>query len=423
MSTGIASRIRGTAQSIESKTPESRDRLLDGLRALAILGVVVGHWLVSSFVIGTEGPDAVLHAASPLDAMGWLAPATWAFQMLALFFLVGGRTAIMSYTRALERGSSYWAWLSGRLIRLLKPAILAIVLWLVAGSVLFALGMPLATLIAAVKVMIAPLWFLAVFTVLTALTPLAIWLDRRFGWWAPIGMAACVAAVDALRYGPLADSMPSWLALVNLLPGWMFAYQIGVRWFRGTPSRRVAAAWCMGGATMFATLVLAFGYPASMVGGVATERTNAHPPSLLVLALGAVQIGLVFLFEDRIRAVLTRPMVWMGAVVVNLAAVTILCWHQLAAIVPAMVVVSVGGSSSALAGLTSLPDDGWWVLARIAWIPVFAAVFVGLWFVARGLERGPRKGNDRRESKRSDAGAISASRGDLVSSAAREVSP
>ena len=48
---------------------------------------------------------------------------------------------------------------------------------------------------------ISPLWFLGVYAVLTALTPAAMWLVRRFGAWAAAFPVAVVAVADLVRFG------------------------------------------------------------------------------------------------------------------------------------------------------------------------------------------------------------------------------
>ncbi|MCP2335726.1 acyltransferase family protein [Actinomadura rupiterrae] len=89
----MADRKPGLVTVIEATTPDTRDRAVDALRALAILGVILGHWLVTA-VVNTGG---VLHAASPLTTMPALAPISWLLQTLAIFFLVGGYTTTRSY--------------------------------------------------------------------------------------------------------------------------------------------------------------------------------------------------------------------------------------------------------------------------------------------------------------------------------------
>ena len=72
---------------IERQTPAHRDRAIDGLRALALLAVPTGHWLLGGF---TRDGDGALHNASPLSAFAGFAPVSWILQMLGIFFLVLG---------------------------------------------------------------------------------------------------------------------------------------------------------------------------------------------------------------------------------------------------------------------------------------------------------------------------------------------
>src|SRR5207244_3248431 len=94
------------AERLDAATPAKRDRALDGLRALALLGVVVGHWLVMPL-----HPDAAgaLRVSSPLEALPGFAPVSWLLQMLGLFFLVGG------YAAALGWRGPYLVWLRRRM--------------------------------------------------------------------------------------------------------------------------------------------------------------------------------------------------------------------------------------------------------------------------------------------------------------------
>ena len=42
----------GSARRLDAATPPHRDRAVDALRALAIAGVIGGHWLVTALVLG-----------------------------------------------------------------------------------------------------------------------------------------------------------------------------------------------------------------------------------------------------------------------------------------------------------------------------------------------------------------------------------
>ncbi|MFD3725421.1 acyltransferase [Streptomyces sp. NPDC058671] len=364
-------------EKIEAGTPTHRDRAIDGLRALALLAVPTGHWLLGGFTLSSDG---ALHNASPLGAFAGLAPVSWVLQMLGIFFLVGGYASVLSYRR---RKGSTGEWLKGRLARLGRPVLGVTAVWAALLPALhFGLGVPVDTLRTASTLVIQPLWFVGVYTVVTALTPLCVRAARRLGVWAAAPLLGSVAVVDLLRYGPYADAVPSWLSLLNILPGWLFAYQLGVSWGEGRVTRRHAWGLLVGGAALFATLLLVFGYPASMVGVPGEARTNSHPPSLLVLALAAAQSGAAVLLRDRIGRLLRRPALWAPVVVVNLSAMTLLCWHQTAMLTAAIPAAFLGE----VPGLVGAPDSVGWILARLAWMPVFAALLVLIGRYARSFE-------------------------------------
>ncbi|MFH8730017.1 acyltransferase [Streptomyces sp. NPDC017964] len=371
--------LRRTASAIDAKTPAHRDRAIDGLRALALLAVPMGHWLLGGFSLDGQG---ALHNTSPLASFGFLAPISWVLQMLGIFFLVGGYASVLSYRRTLEAGGSTSAWLRGRLTRLGRPVLGVTAVCAALIPVLYALGVPEKTLHTGSTLVIQPLWFVGVYTVITALTPYCVRAARKLGAWAAAPLLGSVAVIDFLRYGPYADAMPSWLSLLNLLPGWMFAYQLGVCWGEKRIGRRGAWALLIGGAALFATLLLAFHYPESMVGVPGEARTNSHPPSLLVLALAAAQSGAAMLLRDRIGRLLRRPALWAPVVVINLSAMTILCWHQTALLTAAI----PGSFAGAIPGLTTSPDSLGWIAARIAWLPVFAGLLVLIGRYTRGFE-------------------------------------
>ncbi|MEF2528134.1 MULTISPECIES: acyltransferase family protein [Streptomyces] len=377
MSPVAAAAFRRAAERIDRRTPAHRDRAVDGLRALALLAVPVGHWLLGGFTRDAEGG---LHNASPLSAVGALAPASWVLQMLGVFFLVGGYASVLSYHR---RPGSGGAWLRGRAARLGRPVLGVAAVWAVAAPVLYAAGVPEATLRTAATLVVQPLWFVGVYLVVTALTPYCVRAARRLGGWAAAPLLASVTVVDFLRYGPFAASVPGWVAVLNVLPGWLFAYQLGVAWGEGRIGRRGARLLLAGGAALFAVLLLVFHYPASMVGVPGAARTNSHPPSLLVLALAAAQSGAAVLLRERLARLLARPALWAPVVAVNLCAMTVLCWHQ-----TAMLAAAVPGAAFAggVPGLTTAPDGVAWIAARALWLPVFALLLVLIARYARRFE-------------------------------------
>ncbi|MFK0131284.1 acyltransferase [Streptomyces rubiginosohelvolus] len=397
----VRENARRFAARVDASTPAHRDRAVDGLRALALLAVPLGHWMLGGFRLDADG----LHNASPLATFGALAPASWVLQMLGIFFLVGGYASVLSYRR---RASTTAAWLGGRLARLGRPVLGVSAVWAVLLAVLSALGVPGDTLRTGSTLVIQPLWFVGVYTVVTALTPVCVTLARMLGGWAALPLLVSVAVVDFLRYGPYAEAMPSWLSVLNVLPGWLFAYQLGVSWGEGRIGKRGARLLLVGGGVLFAVLLLVFHYPASMVGVPGEARTNSHPPSLLVVALAAAQSGAAILLRDRLGRLLRNPLLWAPVVVVNLSAMTILCWHQTAMLAAAVPASLAGTGGMAVAGLTTAPDTVGWILARAAWLPVFAGLLVLIARYARRFEAPWRAGTRAANARRALAGLLAA---------------
>ena len=367
------------ARRIDAATPPQRDRAVDALRALAIAGVIGGHWLVTALVLGAghgaSGGHATLSDNSPLASMPWLAPLSWIFQTLAVFFLVGGYSAARSYK------GGYGTWLRKRLVRLARPIAGLAAVWVPVTVGMCLAGVPAATIHTLLFLVISPLWFLGVYAGLTALTPAAMWLVRRFGAGAAAFPAAVVAVADLIRFGLHG---PSWVGWVNLPAGWLVPYLLGIAWAQGAlRGRRIPALMLIGGAAATAALIAWAGYPASMVGVNGAHISNLNPPTLAAVTFGIAQCGLALLLRHRLARVMRRPLAWAAVALVNLSAMTLFRWHQ-----TAFVTVSCAGLLfGKVPGLLTTPASGIWVAERLAWLPVFAIVLAGLWLVFRRVER------------------------------------
>lgn len=373
--------VRQLARRIDAATPPHRDRAVDALRALAIAGIIGGHWLVTALVTSGSHHGTVLHDDSPLASMPWLAPVSWIFQTLAVFFLVGGYSAARGY-----RGG-YLPWLRKRMIRLARPVAALAAVWVPVTAGMLLAGVPATTVHTLLFLVISPLWFLGVYAVLTALTPAALGLVRRFGAWAAAFPVAVVAVTDLVRFGL---SGPAWVGWVNVAAGWLVPYLLGIAWAQGwlaqgsLRGRRVPALMLAGGAAATAALIAWAGYPASMVGVNGARISNLNPPTLAAVAFGVAQCGLALLLRDQLARLMRRPLAWAGIALVNLSAMTLFLWHQTAFIV----VSSVGLLAGRVPGLLTAPAGGLWVAERLAWLPVFAIVLSGLWLAFRRMEHG-----------------------------------
>ncbi|WP_441247196.1 acyltransferase family protein [Kitasatospora sp. McL0602] len=375
--------MRDLVRRIDSATPPGRDRAVDALRALAILGVVLGHWLVSALVV----ESGTVRGASPLRYMPQLAPISWLFQTLAVFFLVGGQVAVGSYTSARARGTTYGQWLGARLARLSRPVAAVLTVWAVTAGAMVASGVGLETVHTLVKLAVSPLWFLLVFSALTAATPLVARLH-------PVYPLAVVASVDLACFG---YGGPAWLHSVNVAAGWLVPYCLGAAWARGRLTGR-ATGWALllGGAAATTGLVLWAGYPAAMVGVPGVAISNLDPPTLAVVTFGLAQCGGALLLLGPLRRVLARPTAWAVVALVNLSAMTIFLWHQ-----TAMMATTATGllTGRALPGLHTVPDGPAWILARLAWLPVFAVALLICWAAFRSYEQGRPRSRSRSRSR------------------------
>ncbi|MFC4060969.1 acyltransferase [Planomonospora corallina] len=371
---------RRTAARVEAMTPPGRDRGVDALRALAITGVVLGHWLVTAWVPGPRGTVAV---SSPLAFMPELAPLSWVLQTLAVFFFVGGYAAARSLRTADDRARAETAgparartdgparaaagpaWVRARMGRLLRPVGPLLLVWAGIAAGLTLHGAPYATVRALALPALGPIWFLAVFAVLTAATPLL--LKLRPGVTAA-SAAAVVLAVDAVRFGL---GGPAWLGWVNLAAGWLVPYMLGVGWAGGgLASRRTAVALLAGGAAGAAVLVAGFGYPASMVGVPGAGVSNLSPPTLAAVAFGLAQVGLALLAHGPLGRLMRRPRLWAAVALLNLSAMTIFLWHLTVAAVTALAALRFG----AVPGLLAPPAHLSWLPERLGWLPVFGGL-------------------------------------------------
>jgi peptidoglycan/LPS O-acetylase OafA/YrhL len=111
------------------RTPASRERFIDLLRAIAIVAVVLGHWLVTV----VEYQDGQLVGRSALPDLRWAHPITWLVQVMPIFFLVGGYANAASLASHYRAGWRAGDWLVHRAARLVRPST-ALILVLAVGA-------------------------------------------------------------------------------------------------------------------------------------------------------------------------------------------------------------------------------------------------------------------------------------------------
>ena len=124
-----------------------------------------------------------------------------------------------------------------------------------------------------------------------------------------------------------------------------------------------------------------FDYPVSMITLQASDRSNAFPPSLALLALGVAQTGIVLLLERVGNHWLERPRVWLAVAVANSMIMTFYLWNMSAVVLAAVLVFPTG-----IAPQPEPLSTAWWWL-RPAWLLLCAVCLLPFLFGFRWAER------------------------------------
>ena len=368
------SRIPLTAEEIAARTPAGRNRYADALRLLSIVVVVYGHWLLAVITVR----DGQLDAVNLLTLEPWTHWLTWIFQVMPLFFFVGGYANAAAYRSARRKGVTWADWVRGRARRLLRPVVPVVVLWIPVAGALAYLGIPRSLLQFATQVAIVSVWFLAAYLVICALVPLTYELHERLGPSALLLFVGVAVAVDALHLA----GVPA-VGWSNFLWIWGAVHQGGYLWHdsdraadgdadvRGWLPRSAGGALAMGlvGYGLLLVLTQRLGYPVSMVGVDGATRSNNSPPSIALLALAVGQVGLALGLRGPAERLLDRPRVWGTVVVTGSFTMTLYLWHMTAMVAVAAALIPTG----VWPGRETI-DATWWWQRPLWWLACTAAV-------------------------------------------------
>ncbi|MGQ0617471.1 MAG: acyltransferase family protein [Acidimicrobiia bacterium] len=383
-------------QALADATPASRDRYVDFLRATSILVVVVGHWTIA--VIHWD--DGVIRSTSAIGQAPGLWLATWVFQVMPVFFFVGGYSNFVAYASARRRHQTAVDFVRTRARRLLVPSLALVAVWAVVQTGLHftATGAPTGPKLGGLVVLrgvrppgqtipFGPLWFLAAYLVVVCIAPLTVALHRRFRWWAPAVLAAGAVLADVAGFiGGLSGARYLNVVFVFLLPhqlGHFYGDGSATRWPRYALAAMATGglaglvlltnAWPFrpAGATRFDWFPGIGHYPRSMLGTDVETVSNAYPPTLCFLLVGLWLIGLVLLLRPRVSQWLQRPGPWRATIAGNARIMTLFLWHMTAYLVAILVLWPLGF------GRQDEPTARWW-LERPLWVLVPAVVLVGL---------------------------------------------
>lgn len=358
-----------------------RNAYVDWLRASSLIIVVVWHWAFTILQWHDDGP----HATSPLGFTSGFWLLTWLFQVMPLFFYVGGFAHLRSWERARQRGVSLRAFVVRRLRRLTVPAAALLVVWLVIGAVAQAyFGWP--GMGRVVLLVVSPLWFLAVYLMLIALLPAALWLHREYGQLVLVWLAGAAMCVDVLRFRYGYDGV-AWL---NMVLVWGLAHQAGF-FYRSVVDSPRRTAWSLlwGGLFGLVGLVASGLYPGSMVGVPGEKFSNMAPPTFVIVALLVFQVGFVELVRPAMERVLARPRWRIANEVINRFALPLFLFHTTGMAISLFILWLLGWYRPEQTPNVTVM---YWVTRPFALVGPLLGTLPVIWLFGRRWARGARSG-------------------------------
>jgi len=371
------------ALALADATPDTRNRYVDLLRAIAISAVVIGHWTMAAPYIGADGRAAIEHllVVSPPTRM-----LTWLFQVMPVFFFVGGFSNGTSWRSALGKGQSYADWFSSRLQRLLAPTLVLLGFWAFAGFVALRFDVPAEMVYTGSQIALIPTWFLAVYVLVCMGVPWTLAAWERFGLASVVVPLVLAGVMDVLFFTVPAARPATW---INYLFIWLAVHQLGYAWRDGLKGGGRSLIWGLAGLGALGAMVTLGPYPISLVGvpgqtlpGTEEILSNTRPPKLPLASLAIAQIGLLLSLQGPANRLLSRRKPWAATVLANGMIMTVFLWHSTAMMLLFGLAIQLGGI-----GLEPFPGSGAWWAVRPVWILLFALVMPLFVAVFRRFER------------------------------------
>lgn len=362
-----------SAADLASRTPTDRNRAVDFYRAAAMAVVALGHWLGMVVVLR----DGKLSGGNLLDfapAYGWI---TWIGQVMPLFFFVGGFASATSLLSSQRRGVRPADWTATRLRRMVAPTAALGGFWVVALCVSALLGGFGVVSMGAVAAAI-PLWFLANYTIDTAMAPYTFrWFRSR-----PVlligGLVTLFTVGEAARFAGI-----RYLPEINWVIGWLGFQIAGFAWQQGRLPRGRSLAALAATFWVLAIAAVNFGpWPAVMLHHAGLRFSPTHPPSTALILFGLAYSFTAAALAPAITRWLERcERAWQVTIAGNSIAMSVYLWHMTAA-------VAVAGLAH-IAGLIPEPTPGtapwWW--AKIPFTVMNVAVLIPIVACVAPIER------------------------------------
>ncbi len=355
------------AAELADRTPRSRNRYVDFLRAMSMLVVTVGHWLAAAPYLDATDTLTTSHILTVVPWTAWL---TWIMQVMPIFFMVGGYANGISWRAARRDDKSYAAWLEGRLRRLVWPILPLLVLWVAIVAIEYARAVRPELIRYGSQVAFIPIWFLAVYIGIVLLVPATEAAWTRFGMRSFWALTAAAGAVDLLYF----VVGLRWLGFANYLFVWGAISVLGYAWLdeRFSERRMLLVGAALGFAALF-LLVRVGPYPVSMIGVPGDPISTTTPPKVTLIALAVMQGGLLLAVQAPARHWLAGRLAWTATVAMNGSIMTLFIWHMTATTLVVLAAYLAGGF-----GLRLEPGSPEWWWSRFPWLAANAVALIPL---------------------------------------------
>jgi hypothetical protein len=213
-----------------------------------------------------------------------------------------------------------------------------------------------------------------------AIVPLTRKAWARFGAWSFWAPVLATVVVDILAFG----LGVTWLRWINYALVWPAVHQLGYMWRDGRlGGARSSAPYAIGGLTVALVAVLLLDYPVAMIGVPGADVSNSAPPTVVLLALGVGQFGILLAAERPMRRWLDKVGPWTATVLVNGMIMTLFVWHYTVMVVP----VVANASWFDGFGMRLEPNTGVWWATRPLWIGVMLILMALLAPLVNRFER------------------------------------
>jgi hypothetical protein len=250
---------------------------------------------------------------------------------------------------------------------LATPVVPLLAVWLFVPGVLRDIGVPSQPVALAASVVGQLLWFLAVYLITVAATPVMHAAAKRWGLTVPVALGVAAFGVDMLRFHGLPIA-----GYTNELLVWLAIQQLGIGYAAGQLDRlspKGATSLGIAGFAGTALLVLFGPYPASMVGVPGQAVSNMSPATSCLLTLGVGQIGLLIALRPRLVRLARNS--WLLRAI-GPRCTTVYLWHMSALVIVAGIAVLGFGYT------TPTPGSVAWLAVTPLWISLLLAVLVVL---------------------------------------------